>query len=248
MYRLLLLATFACVVLCSAVALSQSKWVPRDRGDDHKTILSIINDRKCPCQCGNYLPGSKKQPACFGCSVGKGDVSRVLEGLEQGRTPVDLMFLLDEPVLVNVFADYTNHAVSAVWERAMRAAEANGMHRVVLRPTCRTENAHRAMTVAESARDQRKFTRMNDALIKHNGPWDTETLVALAEGIGLDGDAVRERMATIDINPMVRKNRQHADQRGIEEFPAVYVNRERVADSEQALTEAIREVLMSDRI
>lgn len=248
MARLLFLAVVGIITLTGALALSQSMRGPRTRQVDPSIILSIINDRKCPCQCGSYLPGSKKTPSCFGCSVGKGDVSRALEGLDAGLEPVDLMFLLDETVLVNVFADYTDEGLAATWANAVQAVQANGVHRVVLRPTAKTEAARRAMQLAECAREQRQFARMNEALIKHGGPWDLETLVALAEGIGMDGEAVKECVHELDIDPMIVKNRQHAEQRRIDNFPAVFVNRERVADDEQALREAIREVLMEDRI
>ena len=42
-------------------------------------VEEILTNRKCPCQCGKYLPGSPNLPACFGCSAGKAEISYVLE-------------------------------------------------------------------------------------------------------------------------------------------------------------------------
>jgi hypothetical protein len=74
----------------------------------------ILASRKCPCQCNNYLPGSSNLPACFGCSAGKAEISYVLESLESGKETGEIVLNLDSPIIIDIFADYTNPNISKV--------------------------------------------------------------------------------------------------------------------------------------
>jgi 2-hydroxychromene-2-carboxylate isomerase len=239
-------AVLVIVAITTAIAAG-GVFAQRERVD-LRQILSIINDRKCPCQCGNYLPGSKKQPACFGCSVGKADVSRVIEGLIAGRDPVAIMFELDETILVNVFADYTDAGLAPIWERTVEVANASDVHRVVLRSTGQTKDARRAIRLAECAREQSQFLHVHELLIDHAGPWDRDTLIDLAESAGLDRAAVEDRLSKIKIQQMLGKNRQHSEQRRLGTGPTVTINREVVPSDREGLRKAIRAALMDGRI
>jgi 2-hydroxychromene-2-carboxylate isomerase len=208
----------------------------------------IMAGRHCPCGCGRYLPGSASQPACFGCSVGKSDVTRILEGLAAGRERIDIAFELGQPVLVDVFADYTDDKLPDTWERASRVARSFNQHRVVLRTPGDTRAAQRAVRLAECARVHGRFTVVQRALIRHEGPWDVETLADIASGYGLDADEVRRCLRDLDVTAQLGKDREHAELRGIRSFPAVSVNGEFVADSEDALRRLIETILRDGSI
>ena len=97
-------------------------------------IDEILANRKCPCQCGNYLPNSPNLPACFGCSAGKAEISYVLESLESGKETDEILLNLDSPIIIDIFADYTNPNISKVWNLAKTVSSELHQRRVVLRP------------------------------------------------------------------------------------------------------------------
>ena len=81
--------------------------------EDSVFAAKIISDHLCPCGCGNFLPGSSKARTCFGCSVGKAEVARLDEGLAADRSRVDLLLELQESVIIDVFADYSDHGLGS---------------------------------------------------------------------------------------------------------------------------------------
>ena len=127
--------------------------------------------------------------SCFGCSVGKAEVTFIRESLASGRSLSEILIALRELVLVEVFADYTDPRLSEIWQRARRVARDLGQHRVVLRAPGFGENARRALAMAECARGSGQFTRVQSALIAHPGPWDeasvTEVAWSALRGAGL---------------------------------------------------------------
>ena len=76
------------------------------------------------------------------------------------------------------------------------------------------------------------------------GPWDRETLLSLAEKQGQPTDATRQCLGSVDVGDQVAKDVQHARQRAIRQFPAVSVNRALVFDSDQAIREAVRKIIL----
>jgi hypothetical protein len=245
-----LLFFFLSLVLGSSLVVSQLS-IRRPNADtdtDAKTAEEILSNRRCPCGCGRYLPGSRNSPACFGCSVGKTEISRVLEALAAGRNPADIIVGLNETVLVDVFADYTDVGLAKVWDRAVRAAGELRQRRVVLRTPGHTSAALRAVKLAECARSRGKFSRVQRALIKHRGPWDEDTLVELAQGEGLDANHVRRCLAETDVAAQVAKDREHAGIYGAEELPAILVNRQLIPNTGEAIRKAIRKALEDETI
>ena len=103
---------------------------PRDPGIEFERLAA---GAFCVCGCGNHLPGSSHAPVCFGCSVGKADLAFIREALAAGRTPEQILLELADPILVEVFADYDDERLPAIWERARRVTGELGHHRVVLR-------------------------------------------------------------------------------------------------------------------
>lgn len=197
----------------------------------------------CACGCGNHLPGSPQLPACFGCSVGKAELAFIREGLAAGRSPQEILLDLSNPVLVDVFADYPDEGLRATWERARRLAQELGYHRLVLRTRARGADARRGVALAECARLVGRFGPVQEALIRHSGPWDEGALLNLAQAQGLDRDTTRACVGRVDVEAQIEKDRNHAKEHGIGSLPAVFVNRERVDDSEEALRRAIQSVL-----
>ena len=155
----------------------------------------------CVCGCGTHLPGSRHAPTCFGCSVGKADLAFIRESLASGRTPQEIMLELTDPILVEVFADYDDAGLPAIWELAQRVATELNHHRVVLRTRARTASAQRAVALAECSRLDGFFASMQRILIHHGGPWDEDTLLRLAErenpreNTELTSEAVRSCLA-----------------------------------------------------
>jgi len=213
-----------------------------------ETLRRLVANQFCPCGCGSQLPGSTKSPACFGCSVGKAEVTFIRESLAAGRAPGQILLDLQDPVLIEVFADYGDPALPKTWERAKRAADAFDQHRVVLRPPVRSPAARRALALSECARAAGRFTPVQQALIRHPGPWDEHALVRIAVEQGLSGDRTRSCLQRIDLTGQVAKDRDHASERSISSFPTVTVNRSVSSDTDSALRDAIRRVLLEESL
>jgi hypothetical protein len=208
----------------------------------------ILADRKCPCQCGKYLPGSSTLPACFGCSVGKAEISYVLESLESGKETTEIVMNLDSPIIVDIFADYTNPDLSKIWNLARTVSSELHQRRVVLRPPGYTVDAQRAIKIAEYARFNGKFSIIQEALINHNGPWDWRTLIDLVAQYDQVPKKINEYINSIEIEQQITKDQQHAKDRGIESYPTITINNKVVPDTDTAIRHAIKEILLEHSI
>lgn len=237
------IALFLLVLAGAVVPGPQSTFYPVLSGEDRATLGELIDEGRCPCRCGRYLPGSSNRPACFGCSVGKAEITRMVEGLLADRELIDIVGEMNEPVLVSVFSDYDNPDLSEMWHRANRIAGEFNQHRVVLRVFGRTDDARRAVKLVEYARGTGRVTVLQELLIDHRGPWDDETLVGLAAQAGLDPDDVRKNYKRTQVADQMRKDRQHSRQDKVKSRPTVTVNRKIVADTDEALRKAIRDVV-----
>ena len=213
-----------------------------------RAIRALFEEVRCPCGCGNYLPGSSNRPACFGCSVGKAELEYIAEGLAAGRTAKQLLLELARPVLVNVFADYTDPELPETWTRAKRVAAELHQHRVALRAPARSPDARRAVALVECARGSGGFFRVQEALIRHRGPWDDATLLEVASAAGLERDRLESCLDTRDVAAQIAKDRAHATERGIASLPAVSVNRAVVPDTDAALRRAIQKAMLENSI
>ena len=210
---------------------------------DGAQMQAIISSHFCPCQCGTHLPGSDRPPACFGCSVGKAEVTFIRESIAAGRPIGELLLALKQTLLVEVFADYNDPRLREVWALAKGAARTYQQHRVVLRAPGTDEDAMRAVEFAECGRDTGRFSAWQARLIDHTGSWDSESLVDLARAEGLEVDGVKECVARIDVSAQVERDRAHALERGLTHFPAVTVNRESVPIRDDTLRKAIRTII-----
>lgn len=241
-FDIMLIVVFLALVIPTALGFASDDATMTEVAD------KILKDRHCPCGCGNYLPGNEKEPACFGCSVGKAEISRVWEALAVGRSAVDIVIELNETVLIDVFADYTNPELFEIWEQTVRAAGDAHQHRVVLRTPGRSEDARRAIKLAECARAEGKFTQVQRALMRHRGPWDQETLVDLAAEQGMKSETVRKCLGQTDISAQVAKDKEHAKRFGVQQTPAVSVNRRVIPSTAEDLRQAIRKILEDEMI
>ena len=240
----------AAVLLCAA-AISVPFYVPAGpfalaKGNS-EAFKKIIAGRKCPCGCGRYLPNGPNEPSCFGCSVGKAEETRILEALAAGIEPIDIIIELNEPVIVDVFADYTDKELPALWKRAQETAGERNQHRVVLRTPGRTDEARLAVRIAECVRATGSFTGFQEQLIAHEGPWDEATLVGLAGRSGVDTDALVRCLPQTTARAQIDKDREHARIYGIESYPAIAVNRV-VTPSTEAIRRAIDKILKAGSI
>ena len=241
-WRVLGLAVFlsAAMGLASQVEVSP----PADlRSEEIVRTRAILSSHFCPCQCGSYLPGSDRSPACFGCSVGKAEVTFIRESIASGSSVADLLLALNQNVLVEVFADYSDPRLPEVWAMAKDVARSAQQHRVVLRSPGRDEGAMRAVQFAECGRGTERFSAWQGRLIDYGGGWDFESLVELARAEGFEVDGFVDCAREIDVSAQVARDRAHALERGLRDFPAVTVNRERVPIRGDALREAIRVVI-----
>ncbi len=216
--------------------------------DSSDVLRKSLEGHDCPCGCGNALPGSARAPACFGCSVGKAEVARAREGLASGRKLADVILELGEPVLLDVFADYTHPALPETWARAEDAMAYYQQHRLVLRTPGATAEARRAVALAECARRVGHFGEVHRSLVDHQGPWDAENLLDLAERHGLARDDLATCLSGVDVSAQMQKDRQHAAERGFSSLPSISINRSPVAEEPAALRAAIGEVLRRESI
>lgn len=208
----------------------------------------ILANRKCPCQCGKYLPGSSNLHVCFGCSVGKAEISYVLESLESGKETSEIVMNIDSPIIIDIFADYTNPNISKVWNLAKTVSSELHQRRVVLRPPGLTREAQRAIKIAEYARFNGKFSIIQEALINHNGPWDWRTLIDLVAQYDQIPQNINEYINSIAIEQQIAKDQQHAKERGIESYPTITINNIVVLDTDTAIRQTIQKILLEHSI
>jgi hypothetical protein len=211
--------------------------------DDSAFVRKVIDENLCPCGCGNYLPGSSQTRACFGCAVGTAEVARMIDGLKAGRSHAQILLSIRSGIIIDVFADYTDRGLATTWEQVQRVARAYEIDRVVLRTPGRTRSARSAVKLVECARRQGLYTAMQLALINHTASWDTETLLAVASRLGVDVEQARACLAEVDVDPQIMKDREHASNRGLHRYPAVTINRVPVAAREDALRQAVLDLL-----
>ena len=208
----------------------------------------ILADRKCPCQCNNYLPGSSTLPACFGCSAGKAEISYVLESLVSGMKTTDIMMNLNSPIIIDIFADYTNPNISKVWKLAKTVSNELHQRRVVLRTPGLTKEAQRAIKIAEYARFRGNFSIIQEALINHNGPWDWRTLIDLVAKYDQIPQNINDYINSIEIDQQIAKDQQHAMERGIESYPTITINNIIIPDTDTDIRQAIERILLEHSI
>ena len=213
-----------------------------------ESVDEIVANRKCPCQCGKYLPGSSTLPACFGCSAGKAEISYVLESLESGKETTEIVMNLDSPIIIDIFADYTDPNVSKVWSLAKAVSNELYQRRVVLRTPGLTRDAQRAIKIAEYARFSGKFSIIQEALINHNGPWDWRTLIDLVARYDQIPQNINEYINSITIKQQIAKDQQHAMERGIESYPTITINNIVVPDTDTAIRQTIKKILLEHSI
>ena len=86
-------------------------------------------------------------------------------------------------------------------------------------------NSRRALGAAEFARTQGKFDEMHQALFKAH--WertarleDVDDLVAVGEGVGLEGDELCEAIESGRFEPVIDETRAEAESAGINAIPA----------------------------
>jgi predicted DsbA family dithiol-disulfide isomerase len=82
---------------------------------------------------------------------------------------------------------------------------------------------------------------------KHIG--DQDTLVQLAEEVGLNGDEVRKMLESDDMNEVVRADEQEAKQLGIRSIPFFLVNRKYAitgAQSTDAFVNSLQQIMDQD--
>ncbi len=211
-------------------------------------VEEILANRKCPCQCGKYLPGSPSLPACFGCSAGKAEISYVLESLESGKETDEILLNLDSPIIIDIFADYTNPEISRIWNLARTVSSELHQRRVVLRPPGLTREAQRAIKIAEYARFKGKFSIIQEALINHNGPWDWRTLIDLVAKYDQIPQQINEYINSITIERQIAKDQQHAGERGIESYPTITINNTIVLATDTAIRQTIEGILLQHSI
>ena len=101
------------VAVATALVVAGAVWGTRlgadaRPGSGRLTAGQLIAAGDCRCGCGNALPGSPREPACFGCSVGRAEVSFIEESLARGMAPREVLLALQQPVLVEVFGNYTD--------------------------------------------------------------------------------------------------------------------------------------------
>jgi hypothetical protein len=208
----------------------------------------ILANRKCPCQCNNYLPGSSNLPACFGCSAGKSEISYVLESLESGKKTTEIMMNLNSPIIIDIFADYTNANISKVWKLVKTVSGELHQNRVVLRTPGLTAEARRAIKLAEYARLNGNFCKIQEALIDHQGPWDWNTLINLVAQNDMNTEQIRAYADEINIERQITKDQQHAKERGIDTYPTTTINNQITPNIDTAIRHAIQKILLERSI
>jgi len=211
-------------------------------------VEEILANRKCPCQCGKYLPNSPNLPACFGCSAGKAEISYVLESLESGKNSDEILLNLDSPIIVDIFADYTNPNTPKLWKLAKTVSTELHQRRVVLRPPGLTMEAQRAIKIAEYARFIGKFSIIQEALINHNGPWEWRTLIDLVAKYDQIPKKINDFINSITIDQQIAKDQQHAMERGVDSYPTITINNVIVPDTDTAIRQTIEKILLEHSI
>jgi protein-disulfide isomerase len=208
---------------------------------------TIVAGAFCTCGCGSSLPGDEPG-ACFGCSVGKSELSFVRSSLLAGQSAGEIMLALAEPVTVSVYGDYDDPGLAAVWRQSKRVADEFEQHRVVMRTPARSPIALFAVKVVECAREQDRFEPVRDAMIEYEGPWQEPRLRAIARDHGVDEQGLDACLPDVDVRGQVEKDTLHARRARITRFPAVVVNGEAIRGGEAVLRAAVDAIVREGSI
>ncbi|MDR4506104.1 MAG: thioredoxin domain-containing protein [Candidatus Scalindua sp.] len=234
--------------LYSSFRACEAETVEDDLQEIMKMADEILAERSCPCRCGRFLPGSLNSPACFGCSAGKNEISYVLESLEAGKKPHEIIMDLNSPIIIDVFADYTDPHLPQIWQMVKKVSKELHQFRVILRAPGLTREALRALKLVESARLDGKYSIIQETLINHQGPWNWDTLIQLAARNGQTQKQTQASINLFDVDAQIAKDRQHARERGIGMFPAITINAQITPNTAQAIYRKIGEILRKESI
>lgn len=234
--------------LYSIIRTCEAETVEDDLQEIMETANEILAERSCPCRCGRFLPGSLNSPACFGCSAGKNEISYVLESLEAGKKPQEIMMDLNSPIIIDVFADYTDPHLPQIWQMVKQVSKELHQFRIVLRSPGLTREALRALKLVECSRLDGKYSVIQGAVINHQGPWDWDTLIQLAAENGQTQEQTKASINLIDLKAQIAKDQQHARERGIGMFPAITINHQIIQNTAQAVQRKIEELLRKESI
>jgi protein-disulfide isomerase len=172
----------------------------------------------------------------------------VLESLESGKKTDEILLNLDSPIIIDIFADYTNPNTSKLWNLAKTVSTELHQRRVVLRPPGLTVVAQRAIKIAEYARFKGKFSIIQEALINHNGPWDWRTLIDLVAKYDQIPKKINDYINSIEIDQQIAKDQQHAMERGVDSYPTITINNVIVPNTDSAIRQTIEKILLEHSI
>ncbi|MCP4990312.1 MAG: thioredoxin domain-containing protein [Colwellia sp.] len=150
---------------------------------------------------------------------------------------------LNSPIIIDVFADYTDPNLADIWKMVKQASRELHQFRIVLRAPGLTREAIRALKLVECARLDGKCRLMQETLINHKGPWDWDTLLQLAVKNDQPEEQTKAAINLIDIRAQVAKDQQHARERGIGLFPAITINHQITPNTPHAVYRKIGELL-----
>jgi protein-disulfide isomerase len=93
-----------------------------------------------------------------------------------------------------------------------------------------------ASRAAVAARAQGKYLPFHDAMMSHKGKLDQETVLELAEDVGLDTEKLQADMKAPEIDDLLRRHHELAQKLGVNGTPAFVIGQELVPGAIDAAT------------
>ncbi|MEM6603774.1 MAG: DsbA family protein [Pseudomonadota bacterium] len=127
-------------------------------------------------------------------------------------------------VTVIAFKDYRCGYCKRSWGPLMKLiADDKDVRLVIKEMPILGPHSMRASRFGLASKEQGKYPEYYTALIKHRGPWDTETLKKIATNIGLDAEKLSEDAKTEKVQGWITQTLELSSMLGISGTPAFVI-------------------------
>jgi len=219
-----------------------------------QTVLKLIRDQDCSCQCGMKVAECRLQDS--NCYYSKSLANLAIEGIKSGKSAAEIKKslaegpsytrpkLLEDPVSVPTagapvkgpadakitlieFSDFECPFCSEAFEQvhAIMAAYP-GKIRLIYKQFPLPMHPHAAIAAKASlaAQEQGKFWEMHDELFSHSKRITRENIMAWAKMIGLNMDKFTADLDSHKFDKAIEKDIADGDKAGVFGTPSFFIN------------------------
>ncbi|HLT31695.1 MAG TPA: thioredoxin domain-containing protein [Myxococcaceae bacterium] len=217
--------------------------------ETREALQALLDDELCPCGCPHELGTCLREHDCVHARRAASLLSRMLargmpgedalyqlsryyQGFEESRLHLSppegqCRGPEDADVTLVIFADFecpTCKATAPLFDRVATSEAAHLRTCAMSFPLPMHPNAGIAAQAALFARDQGAFFPLHDAILAHRGTLDLQTLLTLAEGVGLDRAALQQALDEGRYRDEVEAQRRAGQEAGVSATPSYLIN------------------------